>query len=421
MGVSEEDNAWVWEYTVESLPPGDAVFQFHVGAVLLVEGTLSGVGPGECPEQLLPAVTTEPNPAVSGKALDVHFFSSFEWENPLLEAKDACGIVTQLESQQKNVFRLDAVRGGLLTLSIREGGDGPLLYHGVIAVAGLPGCPGKEVPDGDGDSVGDLQDNCPNMSNPEQSDLDGDGVGDVCDPWPDSKVPPLTVSFSTSSPSAGEEVECVVETNETWLAPTLECQGPCESLSVPLGPSENEDEGKELWTGLFLAPSPGLYSCSIQTTSNETYPAGALEISGIALCEGCGDGICSAEAGENCSSCTSDCDCNPCGDGICGSNESCLLCPTDCPCPLVCAGVGLSCAYPSLSDSECATGAPQSVTNTASVRALADRTCVRGVPGPGASRNVPRDFEIPLALLITRPLSYTLGTCLRIQASKESS
>ena len=238
-----------------------------------MERTLSGVGPGECPEQLLPAVTTEPNPAVSGKALDVHF-SSFEWENPLLEAKDACGIVTQLESQQKNVFRLDAVRGGLLTLSIREEGMGFALPRR-DRCCGSSRLSGKEVPDGDGDSVGDQQDNCPNMSNPEQSDVDGDGVGDVCDPWPDSKVPPLTVSFSTSSPSAGEEVECVVETNETWLAPTLECQGPCESLSVPLGPSENEDEGKEAWTGLFLAPSPGLYSCSIQTTSNETYPAGA--------------------------------------------------------------------------------------------------------------------------------------------------
>jgi hypothetical protein len=35
--------------------------------------------------------------------------------------------------------------------------------------------------DSDGDGVGEICDNCPNVANPEQADLVGDGVGDVCD------------------------------------------------------------------------------------------------------------------------------------------------------------------------------------------------------------------------------------------------
>jgi len=37
-------------------------------------------------------------------------------------------------------------------------------------------------PDSDGDGIGDLCDNCPNVYNPDQEDLDGDGIGDICQP-----------------------------------------------------------------------------------------------------------------------------------------------------------------------------------------------------------------------------------------------
>jgi hypothetical protein len=36
------------------------------------------------------------------------------------------------------------------------------------------------APDGDGDGIPDADDNCPDVSNPDQADTDGDGVGDAC-------------------------------------------------------------------------------------------------------------------------------------------------------------------------------------------------------------------------------------------------
>ena len=44
--------------------------------------------------------------------------------------------------------------------------------------------------DTDGDSIGDLCDNCPDDDNPDQADSDGDGIGDVCDPitFPDPNL-----------------------------------------------------------------------------------------------------------------------------------------------------------------------------------------------------------------------------------------
>ena len=44
-------------------------------------------------------------------------------------------------------------------------------------------CP-ADVPAGDtdGDGTCDLQDDCPNVSDPSQSDADGDNIGDACDP-----------------------------------------------------------------------------------------------------------------------------------------------------------------------------------------------------------------------------------------------
>ena len=76
------------------------------------------------------------------------------------------------------VFVLD----GSLTVGIGEPGGITTLNY--VSVASLP-------EDLDGDGVGNLPDNCPEVYNPGQEDADGDGIGDHCsadtdeDGWPD--------------------------------------------------------------------------------------------------------------------------------------------------------------------------------------------------------------------------------------------
>ncbi|MGH2651996.1 MAG: MopE-related protein, partial [Actinomycetota bacterium] len=69
--------------------------------------------------------------------------------------------------------------------------------------------PNPDQADGDGDKVGDVCDNCPTVPNPDQSDLDGDGIGDLCDFCPtlpdptndpcmcDCNPPAIFISFSS--------------------------------------------------------------------------------------------------------------------------------------------------------------------------------------------------------------------------------
>lgn len=80
-------------------------------------------------------------------------------------------------------------------------------------------CPEINNPDqadADGDNVGDSCDNCPGLSNPDQADGDGDGVGNSCDNWPevfnpDQQNPEGEYSEGESvegeSSSEGESVE----------------------------------------------------------------------------------------------------------------------------------------------------------------------------------------------------------------------
>ena len=64
----------------------------------------------------------------------------------------------------------------------------------------------------------------------------------------------------------------------------------------------------------------------------------------------CGDGVCSAGAGETHANCPTDCPSQApfCGDGACNGSETCNTCPGDCPCGPVCGNgdcqSGESCA-----------------------------------------------------------------------------
>jgi arabinoxylan arabinofuranohydrolase len=61
-------------------------------------------------------------------------------------------------------------------------------------------------PDIDGDGIPNDQDNCPNIANPDQSDRDGDGLGDVCDPNPnDACDENPTIAGLSGGPNGAQE------------------------------------------------------------------------------------------------------------------------------------------------------------------------------------------------------------------------
>ena len=79
------------------------------------------------------------------------------------------------------------------------GGSGVVAANGSIELQ----------PDADGDGIGDVMDNCPFLSSPDQRDADRDGIGDVCEAQPvmDLRaVPdgPNAVNLTWTNPSASD-------------------------------------------------------------------------------------------------------------------------------------------------------------------------------------------------------------------------
>ncbi|MCH9647573.1 MAG: hypothetical protein K0U98_04995 [Deltaproteobacteria bacterium] len=81
---------------------------------------------------------------------------------------------------------------------------------GLPSIDELLGGTDPTEPDTDGDEVGDAQDNCPTVENPEQEDGDGDGHGDVCDT--ENQAPALSDDFAFTH--AGEATTLDPTTND---------------------------------------------------------------------------------------------------------------------------------------------------------------------------------------------------------------
>ena len=89
-----------------------------------------------------------------------------------------------------------------------------------------PSC--EVLPDADGDLIQDADDNCPDISNPDQTDSDGDGIGDAC-----ATPPPLLGRIAFVSDRNGR--------NQIWV---MDPDGQNQTLLAPIGTDRDARQPK---------------------------------------------------------------------------------------------------------------------------------------------------------------------------------
>ncbi len=74
-------------------------------------------------------------------------------------------------------------------------------------------CDQPVPPDSDGDGIPDDQDNCPLVANPDQRDSDRDGIGDACEPQGPNHAPTLN-DFNNIVMQEGQEIDLQISGND---------------------------------------------------------------------------------------------------------------------------------------------------------------------------------------------------------------
>lgn len=112
---------------------------------------------------------------------------------------------------------------------------------------------GETVPD----FVGDLCDNCPNDTNPNQADFNGNGLGDVCDPFwniADELVPPNEPDYAAAVPAAFALATVTPPGNAFYYDKVFCAQGTPQSCSQ--------------WQGRWFANEPGVITIQWKDLGN---------------------------------------------------------------------------------------------------------------------------------------------------------